>query len=220
MDNSKWPVRAVLPIAQPGLKFIFITILITGMLFYFGWIYFGWIFLVITLFVCWFFRDPDRVIPQEEKSLVSPADGKVIVVEEQEQSEYLQDPCIKVSIFMNVFNVHVNRIPFDGVVQKVLYQPGKFMNASFDKASIHNERNALIIKISEDKSFAVIQIAGLIARRIVNCVKTGEKVKKGDRYGMIQFGSRLDLYLPRDFQVAVRVGERTKAGSTIIGYIK
>jgi len=220
MDNSKWPVRAVLPIAQPGLKFIFITILITGMLFYFGWIYFAWIFLVITLFVCWFFRDPDRVIPQEEKSLVSPADGKVIVVEEQEQSEYLQDPCIKVSIFMNVFNVHVNRIPFDGVVQKVLYQPGKFMNASFDKASIHNERNALIIKISEDKSFAVIQIAGLIARRIVNCVKAGEKVKKGDRYGMIQFGSRLDLYLPRDFQVAVRVGERTKAGSTIIGYIK
>ncbi len=220
MDTSKWPARAVLPVAQPGLKFIFITILITGMLFYFGWIVSAWFFSAVTLFVCWFFRDPERVIPQEEKSLVSPADGKVIIVEEQEQSEYLKSPCIKVSIFMNVFNVHVNRIPFDGAVQKVLYQPGKFMNASFDKASIHNERNALMIQTSDDTSFAVVQIAGLIARRIVNCVKEGEKVKKGDRYGMIQFGSRLDLYLPRDFEVAVRVGEQTKAGSTIIGYMK
>ncbi len=220
MDNSKWPARAVLPVAQPGLKFIFITILITGMLFYFGWILFAWCSFAVTLFVCWFFRDPDRSVPQDEKSLISPADGKVIIVEKQEKCEYLSDPCIKVSIFMNVFNVHVNRIPFDGKVQKVEYHPGKFMNASFDKASTHNERNALMIKTADDTSFAVVQIAGLIARRIVNCVKEGEMVKKGDRYGMIQFGSRLDLYLPRDFDVAVKVGEKTKAGSSIIGYMK
>ena len=220
MDNSKWPARAVLPVAQPGLKFIFITILITGMLFYFGWILFAWCSFAVTLFVCWFFRDPDRSVPQDEKSLISPADGKVIIVEKQEKCEYLSDPCIKVSIFMNVFNVHVNRIPFDGKVQKVEYHPGKFMNASFDKASTHNERNALMIKTADDTSFAVVQIAGLIARRIVNCVKEGEMVKKGDRYGMIQFGSRLDLYLPRDFEVAVKVGEKTKAGSSIIGYMK
>ncbi|MCK5162279.1 MAG: phosphatidylserine decarboxylase family protein, partial [Desulfobacula sp.] len=144
----------------------------------------------------------------------------VIIVEKQEKCEYFSDPRIKVSIFMNVFNVHVNRIPFDGVVQKVVYHPGKFMNASFDKASIHNERNALIIKTANDASFAVVQIAGLIARRIVNCVQEGEKIKKGDRYGMIRFGSRLDLYLPQDFDVAVSVGEKTHAGSTIIGYMK
>jgi len=220
MDNSKWPARAVLPVAPPGLKFILIAILITGMLFYFGLVLLTGVSFAVTLFVCWFFRDPDRSIPQEEKSLISPADGKVIVVEKQEQCDYLSDPCIKISIFMNVFNVHVNRIPFDGKVQQVEYHLGKFMNASFDKASIHNERNALMIKTADDKSFAVVQIAGLIARRIVNCVKEGEMVKKGDRYGMIQFGSRLDLYLPQDFEVAVNVGEKTQAGSTIIGYMK
>lgn len=220
MDTSKWPARAVLPVAQPGLKFILITILITGMLFYFGWFLLAGVCLAVTLFVCWFFRDPDRKIPQDEKSLVSPADGRVIIVEKQETCEYLSGPCIKISIFMNVFNVHVNRVPFDGVVQKVQYTPGKFINASFDKASIHNERNALIINTDKGARFAVVQIAGLIARRIVNCVKAGEKVKKGDRYGMIQFGSRLDLYLPVDFDVAVRVNEKTEAGSTIIGYMK
>ncbi|MCP3873169.1 MAG: phosphatidylserine decarboxylase family protein [Desulfobacteraceae bacterium] len=220
MDNSKWPARAILPVAQPGLKFIFITILITGMLFYFEWNVFAWICFAATLFVCWFFRDPDRKLPQDEKCLISPADGRVIIVEKLEESQYLSGPCLKISIFMNVFNVHVNRVPFDGVVQKVEYHPGKFMNASFDKASIHNERNALIIKTVNDVSFAVVQIAGLVARRIVNCVKEGEMLKKGDRYGMIQFGSRLDLYLPCDFNVAVSVGEKTKAGSTIIGYMK
>ncbi|RLC22028.1 MAG: phosphatidylserine decarboxylase family protein [Deltaproteobacteria bacterium] len=220
MDNSKWPARAVLPVAQPGLKFIFITILITGMLFYFGWVLSAWVALAVTLFVCWFFRDPDRDIPADEKCLVSPADGKVIIVEKQEKCEYLTGSILKVSIFMNVFNVHVNRVPFDGVVQTVQYHPGKFMNASFDKASIHNERNALIVKTANDVSFAVVQIAGLIARRIVNCVKKGETVKKGERYGMIQFGSRLDLYLPCDFDIAVSVGDKTCAGSTIIGYMK
>ncbi|MCP4669865.1 MAG: phosphatidylserine decarboxylase family protein [Desulfobacula sp.] len=220
MDNTKWPARANLPVAQPGLIFILITILFTGMLFYFGWSILAWIFVAVTGFVCWFFRDPDRDIPQDAKSLISPADGKVIVIEKLKKCEYLSDPCVKVSIFMNVFNVHVNRAPFDGVVQKVLYNPGKFMNASFDKASIHNERNALIIKTDSGTDFAVVQIAGLIARRIVNCVKQGEKLKKGDRYGMIRFGSRLDLYLPLDFDVAVNIGEKTQAGSTIIGYMK
>ncbi|MBT3177132.1 MAG: phosphatidylserine decarboxylase family protein [Desulfobacula sp.] len=220
MDSSKWPVRAILPIAQPGLKFILITILFTGMLFYFGWILSAWIFFAVTLFICWFFRDPDRAAPEEENCLISPADGKIIILEKQGQCDYLKGPCIKVSIFMNVFNVHVNRIPFNGKVQKVEYHPGKFMNASFDKASSHNERNALMIRTDDDKSFAVVQIAGLVARRIVNCVKEGETVKKGDRYGMIQFGSRLDLYLPEDFKIAVKIGEKTKAGSTIIGYMQ
>jgi len=220
MNNSKWPARAVLPVAQPGLILILIAILFTGMLFYFGWTVFAWISFALTLFICWFFRDPDRVIPKDNKSLISPADGKVIVVEKQSGCEYLIGPCTKVSIFMNVFNVHVNRVPFDGIVQKVRYSPGKFINASFDKASIHNERNALIVKTVSGGDYAVVQIAGLIARRIVNCVKEGEKIRKGDRYGMIRFGSRLDLYLPHDFDVAVHIGEKTKAGSTIIGHMK
>ncbi len=220
MDNSKWPARVIIPVAQPGLIFILITILFTGILFYFGWHFFAWIFVVVTFFVCWFFRDPHRNIPQDERSLISPADGKVIVIEKMEQCEYLSGPCIKVSVFMNVFNVHVNRVPFSGVVQKILYNPGKFMNASFDKASIYNERNALIIRTDQGTEYAVVQIAGLIARRIVNCVKERENIQKGDRYGMIRFGSRLDLYLPQDFDVAVKIGEKIQAGSTVIGYMK
>ncbi len=209
-----------MPVAQPGLIFIATAILITGMLFYFGWMGFAWISLALTGFITWFFRDPDRDIPKDEKGLISPADGKVIVIEKQSGCEYLTGPCTKVSIFMNVFNVHVNRIPFDGTVQKIKYTPGKFINASFDKASVHNERNALIVRTPGGAEYVVVQIAGLIARRIVNCVKEREKITKGDRYGMIRFGSRLDLYLPDDFDVAVRIGEKTKAGSTIIGYMK
>ncbi|OGR58014.1 MAG: phosphatidylserine decarboxylase [Desulfobacula sp. RIFOXYB2_FULL_45_6] len=220
MNRSKWPARAVLPVAQPGLIFILIAILFTGMLFYFGWMVFAWIFFALTVFICWFFRDPDRNIPRDEKGLISPADGKVIVIEKQSGCEYLTGPCIKVSIFMNVFNVHVNRVPFDGIVKRIRYSPGKFINASFDKASIHNERNALIVNAANGTEYAVVQIAGLIARRIVNCVNEGEKITKGDRYGMIRFGSRLDLYLPQDFDVAINIGEKTKAGSTIIGHMK
>jgi len=220
MDNTKWPARSVLPVAQPGLIFILITILVTGMLFYLEWSLAAWLSSAVTIFVCWFFRDPDRDIPKNINSLVSPADGKIIIIDKLEECEYLSDPCIKISIFMNVFNVHVNRMPFSGMIKKVIYNPGKFMNASFDKASIHNERNALVIQTEQGLEFAVVQIAGLIARRIVNCVKEGEKLDKGDRYGMIRFGSRLDLYIPGDFDVAVKIGEKTKAGSTIIGYIK
>jgi len=217
MNKQKWPARAVLPIAVPGLKFVFLTILITGMLFYFGRTTPGLISLGMVLFVCWFFRDPDRKIPGGESEFSSPADGRVIIIDNCATCEYLSTPCKKVSIFMNVFNVHVNRIPFDGVIERVQYNPGKFVNASFDKASIHNERNALIVKTASDKKFVVVQIAGLIARRIVNCVQTGEQIKKGDRYGMIQFGSRLDLYLPMDFEVSVKIGDKTKAGTTVIG---
>ena len=217
MDNSKWPAKAVLPIAMPGVKYVVAAILVTGMFFYFGLPTTGVLALLITLFVTWFFRDPERRVPEGKDLLVSPADGKVIIVEPMARCEYLDEPCQKVSIFMNVFNVHVNRIPFSGIIEKVQYHPGKFVNASFDKASIHNERNALIIKTEDGRRYACVQIAGLIARRIVNCVQAHEQVHKGDRYGMIQFGSRLDLYLPQDFEVLVGIGDKTSAGSTVIG---
>ncbi|MDD9304236.1 MAG: phosphatidylserine decarboxylase family protein [Desulfobacter sp.] len=217
MDKSKWPAKAVLPIAVPGVKFVVSAILVTGVFFYFGWVIPGLIALVATVFTTWFFRDPERKIPSGEDVLVSPADGKVIIVEKLAPCEYMDGPCQKISIFMNVFNVHVNRIPLDGLVEKVKYNPGKFINASFDKASVHNERNALKIKTDSGKTFVVVQIAGLVARRIVNCVNAGDRVQKGERYGMIQFGSRLDLYLPLSFDPAVSVGDKTRAGSTIIG---
>jgi len=219
MEETKWPARAVLPVAQPGLKFILMIILVTGMLFFAGWNLPAWIGVGAGVFVCWFFRDPDRKIPDTPGSLVSPADGKVIIIEKMDKCDYLSMPCIKVSIFMNVFNVHVNRVPFSGVVEKVAYTHGKFFNASFDKASTHNERNALVIRTDAGKRFAVVQIAGLIARRIVNCARAGDTLTKGMRYGMIQFGSRLDVYLPEDSTIAVQIGDKTSAGSTVIGYL-
>lgn len=217
MDNSKWPARTVLPIAMPGVKFVVVAILFTGMFFYFGWLLTGILSLAVTVFITWFFRDPERVAPEDKDALVAPADGKVILVQRLVQSEYMEEPCQKVSVFMNVLNVHVNRIPFDGVVERVQYHPGKFFNASLDKASVHNERNALTVRTNTGRKFVCVQIAGLIARRIVNCVTSGERVKKGDRYGMIQFGSRLDLYLPLGFEIAVKPGDKTIAGSSIIG---
>jgi phosphatidylserine decarboxylase len=220
MNDKKWPARAIFPIAPPGFKFILMTILVSGMLFYLKWFVAAWIAAGITVFICWFFRDPHRRLPEDENSLISPADGKVIIVDRSAECEYLEGTCLKISIFMNVLNVHVNRMPFDGIVEKVVYHPGKFMNASFDKASVHNERNALIIRTPGDIRFAVVQIAGLIARRIVNCAQQGDRLEKGTRYGMIQFGSRLDLYLPPEFEVAVELGDKTKAGSSIIGYFK
>ena len=217
MDQTKWPGRAVLPVAVPGIKFIVGAACVTGVFFYLGWVAVGCVAAVVTLFVTWFFRDPDRQVPDGDQWLVSPADGRVIRVDDGVHSEYLPGLCRKVSIFMNVFNVHVNRIPLDGVVEKVVYTPGRFVNASFDKASVYNERNALIIRTSDEVRFVVVQIAGLIARRIVNCAQTGTRVHRGERYGMIQFGSRLDLYLPQTCRIQVRKGEKTKAGVTVIG---
>ena len=217
MNKKKWPARSVLPVAVPGIKYIILAILVTGVSFYFGWMVFACVAAGVGVFVCWFFRDPDRTVPEGSSNLVSPADGKVILAERLAKSEYLDAACQKVSIFMNVFNIHVNRNPFDGVVEKVEYTPGKFINASFDKASIHNERNALTIRTPGGKRFVVVQIAGLVARRIVNHAAAGHRVIRGDRYGMIQFGSRLDLYLPMEFQVQVKKGDKTLAGTTIIG---
>jgi phosphatidylserine decarboxylase len=219
MDKNRWPAKASFPIAQPGLKFIFAAIVVMVVFFYLGWMIPAGLSAAFLIFVAWFFRDPERAVPAETTALISPADGKVIIIDDAIDCEYLDAPCRKISIFMNVFNVHVNRIPYDGIIKKVMYHPGKFMNASFDKASIHNERNALVIETENKGQFAVVQIAGLIARRIVNCVSEGERITKGDRYGMIQFGSRLDLYLPRDFRVNVKLGDKTLAGSTIIGYM-
>lgn len=173
------------------------------------------VLLGLTAFIGHFFRDPERVAPEDVDAVVSPADGKVIKV------EYMEDPltgemrqCI--AIFMNVFNVHVNRMPVSGKVDRIRYIPGKFVNASFDKASTDNERNVVEIVGKGNQRFTMVQIAGLIARRIVCWAEKGDKLKRGERYGLIKFGSRVDLYLPDGYKSLVAVGDKTVAGETAI----
>ena len=175
-------------------------------------------FVPLLLFVLNFFRDPERVVPADENSIVSPADGKVIIIDTVKDDVLLKGEVRKISIFMNVFNVHVNRAPADLRIVDIKYYPGKFINASFDKASTDNERNAVLAEAKNGKRFVFTQIAGLIARRIVCRVGAGTELKKGERFGMIRFGSRLDVFLPKDAKVAVKLGDKVSAGSSILGY--
>ena len=170
---------------------------------------------VLTLFVLQFFRDPPRDIPTQRNAVLSAADGRVIVVEKG-YDEYLKRDALKISVFMNVFNVHSNRAPVDGVVQRIWYFHGRFFNASLDKASKENERNALWIKTPEGQDVTCVQIAGLIARRILSYVDEGSELKRGQRYGFIRFGSRVDIYLPLTATPKVSLGDKVSASSTIL----
>jgi phosphatidylserine decarboxylase len=170
---------------------------------------------IIALFVLQFFRDPARVIPQEAGAVLSPADGRVIKVE-RTQDPYGEREAILVSVFMNVFNVHSNRSPVDGTIQKVQYFPGKFVNADLDKASSENERNAIVLKTGDNQTVSFVQVAGLIARRILCYVKAGDVLARGQRYGFIRFGSRVDVYLPLTATVKVAIGDKVRATETIL----
>jgi phosphatidylserine decarboxylase len=174
------------------------------------------IFGLLTVFSLYFFRDPVRKVPQEKGLVVSPADGRVLGVEQVEEKEFLGGPATKVSIFMSVFDVHVNRAPVSGTVGYKKYSPGKFFNASLDKASLYNESMAIGIESSDSCKVMVRQIAGLIARRIVCRVEKGSSVKRGARFGMIRFGSQLEVYLPPETRWQVAKGDRVKAGETIL----
>ncbi|MBI5431178.1 MAG: phosphatidylserine decarboxylase [Nitrosomonadales bacterium] len=173
---------------------------------------------IIFVFVLQFFRDPPREIPQEANAVLSPADGRVIKVE-RTQDPYGQREAILVSVFMNVFNVHSNRSPVDGTIRKVQYFPGKFMNADLDKASTENERNAIVLETAGGKTVTFVQVAGLIARRILCYVKVGDQLTRGQRYGFIRFGSRVDVYLPLDASVKVSIGDKVAATTTILAIL-
>jgi phosphatidylserine decarboxylase len=173
-----------------------------------------------TLFVCLFFRDPERVAPTALGAVVSPADGRVIKSEVVEETDYLAGARLRISIFMNVFNVHVNRIPYEGTVTRIQYHPGKFFSANLDKASKENEHNAVFVRTGDGEEICFVQIAGLVARRIVCGLRQGDEVARGARFGMICFGSRLDVYLPADAKPAVAVGDRVRAGTSILAYMK
>lgn len=171
---------------------------------------------VLAGYTAWFFRNPHRVVPSGENLIVSPGDGKVVAIEKEFEPRFLKDDCMRMSVFLNIFNVHINRVPCAGTIHDVAYQPGKFGAANRPQASIRNEQNALMIQRHDGKKVLCVQVAGLIARRIVCWASPGERVATGERYGLIRFGSRMDVFLPLESVMKVNVGDWVKGGSSII----
>ena len=204
-------------IAREGYIFIIVAALLTLIAFAFTPCWVAFILLLVTAFIVWFFRNPERNTPPGEKLIISPADGEVIKIEEVREHEIMAGPLRKISIFMNVFSVHVNRIPCTGRIEAVHYYKGKFLSANLDKASSDNERNGLVIRMDDGREIGMIQVAGLVARRIVCWVSEGMRVEKGQRFGLIRFGSRVEVLLPADTAVMVETGDKVRAGETPIG---
>ncbi len=217
--NSLWATitKAFPPVNREGWPFVAIAVILTVVLGAF-WQPLFWILLGLTIWVAAFFRDPVRVTPEAEGLVVAPADGRVSHLVEVLPPPELglpAEPMLRISIFMNVFNVHVNRMPITGEVKKIVYTPGKFLNAELDKASEFNERNGLVIEHAHG-TIACVQIAGLVARRIVSWTTEGSHLTVGHRFGMIRFGSRLDVFLPLGTMPKVALGQTTLAGETIL----
>jgi len=212
----------VKPMHPEGRKFVAIFAAITLVLFLI-WDVLGWVGVGLTIWCYYFFRDPERVSPQGDSLVLSPADGIVSLIEPAVPPSELglpDTPLTRVSVFMSVFNCHINRAPVAGGITAVSYRPGKFFNASLDKASSDNERNSLVIRRDDGRDIVVVQIAGLVARRIVCFVKPSDRVMSGERFGLIRFGSRLDVYLPQGVDPLVRVGQTMIAGETILADLK
>lgn len=206
------------PMHPEGRKFVAIFALISAILFLIGDLP-GWIGVGLTIWCYYFFRDPKRTTPVRPGLLISPADGVISLIEKAVPPAELgmaDEALTRVSVFMNVFNCHVNRAPIEGEISAIAYRPGKFLNASLDKASVDNERNSVAIKMEDGRQIAVVQIAGLVARRIVCFVKTEQKLRTGERFGLIRFGSRLDVYLPEGVAPLVSLGQTMVAGETVL----
>jgi phosphatidylserine decarboxylase len=206
-----------IPIAREGLPFILFAAFATLICTLLGSVSATCLGLVATFFVTWFFRDPFRILPVDKNAIICPADGKVIAVKEMFDERFLREEVVRVSIFMNVFNVHVNRVPFAGTVERVLFKPGMFYSADKHQAALHNEYCAMIVSTENQQRYAAVQIAGLIARRIVCWAEPGDRLEGGQRYGLIRFGSRVDLYLPKGIEVTVSEGRKVRAGETVLG---
>ena len=204
-------------IVSEGYPFIALFGFITLVFAVLGWVFLTLLFLFLTLFSAYFFRNPERVTPAGEDLLIAPADGKVIFVGEVLEERYFKEQVTKVSIFMSVFNVHVNRVPCDGKVVDMYYNKGGFVNASYDKASESNEQAGILLEREDSSKVLFVQIAGLIARRIVTYPVIGDLLQCGARYGLIRFGSRVDIYFSKTADVTVTLGERTVAGETVLG---
>lgn len=215
------PARVTYPhpiIAREGWLFLAVAV---GAALAVMWVAGAWWsapFWIAALFVLQFFRDPPRDIPGDGHTVVAPADGRIVAVESA-RDPYLERDALKVSVFMNVFNVHSNRSPVDGEVRRVWYHAGSFLNAALDKASLENERNAVWMKTGAGADVTCVQVAGLIARRILCYVKAGDKLARGDRFGFIRFGSRVDLYLPVSARVKAALGDKVRGGSSILALL-
>ena len=216
-SGSEPTAQTAFPVAKAGYPLILAAAFVTLIFTLLEMTLLALLGVLVAFCFCGFFRDPDRVIPNQTGGIVAPADGKVIVTDTLKSTAFFNGRCKKISIFMSVFNVHVNRIPFDGVVEKAIHHPGKFFAANLDKASLQNEHNAVFLKTPDNKAICVVQVAGLIARRIICYIQPGMDLKKGQRFGLICFGSRLDVYLPDDAEVTVAVGDKVKAGTSLIG---
>lgn len=218
MDNSS-------PFAKEGYPFIAFAVGLTLLLGLSSWKLASFVLalpaavsVLLTLFVLYFFRNPERTPPADPRAVIAPADGTVIVSERVAETP-LGSEALKISIFMSVFNVHVNRVPFDGRVLDVSYHRGKFFDARDGRASCENERNGILLETVGGVRIAFVQIAGLIARRIVCYPRVGDLLKRGERYGLIRFGSRVDVYLPVDTEALVKIGDKTVAGETVLARI-
>lgn len=214
MSNYPHPI-----IAREGWPFLAIAVSIASLVSYFCGGVWSLLFWLAALFVLQFFRDPPRAIPQDADAVLSPADGRIVAVE-RTQDPYVQRDAIKISVFMNVFNVHSNRSPVDGEVRDKWYFPGKFINADLPKASLENERNALWIKADNGADVTCVQVAGLIAKRILCHVSPGDHLARGQRFGFIRFGSRVDVYLPLNTKINVNIGDKVLATLTILAELR
>ena len=207
-----------IPIAKDGYIFILPLAVLTGIFWALSWFWVTGLFVGLFLFVTWFFRDPERSVPEDPNAIVSPGDGKIVEII-SEKDPLLDEAYTRVSIFLNVFSVHVNRAPISGKIQATRYNPGKFFNAASHKASLDNEQSAILLN-NGHVTILVKQIAGLIARRIVCWAKEGDEYQRGQRFGLIRFGSRVDIFLPEGTDIKVAIGDIVNGGSSIIGYLK
>lgn len=203
---------------KEGYPFIAVALIATIAMYIADWDFLGTVMLILTCWVVYFFRDPDRVTPAQENLIVSPADGVVSLIVDAvppPQLDMGEEPLTRVSVFLNVFNVHVNRVPTAGTISRLYYYPGKFLNAELDKASEENERQMVRVSCPNGQEVGFVQIAGLVARRIVCNLHEGQGVSTGERFGLIRFGSRMDVYLPKGISPLVAVGQLAVAGETV-----
>lgn len=212
MKQSQWPI------AKEGFPFLIPVVVLTIFMGILGWTVWMYLGIFLSLFIAYFFRNPRRETPNLQNIVLSPADGRIIHVGECVEDRFLKKNTLKVSIFMSIFDVHINRAPVSGRVLERNYLPGRFLVASVEKSSLLNEQNAVILETEDRFKILLIQIAGFVARRIVCYAKTGDFLRKGEIFGLIRFGSRVDLYLPPEIKPIVRVGQHVKGGESIIGY--
>ena len=207
------------PVHREGWRFVAVFAAITLLLFWLAWPFLGWLGVITTFWCAYFFRDPERVTPLRPGLIISPADGRISLIEQLIPPPELDlgtEQLTRVSIFMNVFDVHVNRAPADGRIARIAYVPGLFLNADLDKASLDNERQAMTLELQDGRALGVVQIAGFVARRIVKFVNEDETLAAGQRFGLIRFGSRVDVFLPPGVGPLVCVGQRALAGETVL----